>query len=320
MNNILKDISRVVKITNELNGSNTKIKSLSVSRLPSMSNNSYKVNINNGDMIYLCKSIEPTHLVSSVEELVSKSNSIMELTNQSRYKYQLYDNLAIRLYDKSSEVLHCSTTDEYYYILLHKLTTFHNTLIPSHYRKYISKFKPSYYYCLYMSKLLNYNKDKYLPIHNELVHKFLDYDKVVSSVPDNRLQLIHCDLTETNILYNDVNNSVNFIDFEYSGLGLIEFDLGTLLMYSNLSANEFFTYVDNYYGNYKYDKSIVIESLKIQAYLWSVWSYYYYEFIVTDKDYKNYLINTYIPYLLSLAIRYNNALLDTKESNYEKKK
>lgn len=116
-----------------------------------------------------------------------------------------------------------------------------------------------------------YSRISYCKINNRYLPKeinsILIHIKNIESILKKELYLGFChnDINVSNMIIN--NNQLYFIDFEYSGMGDIFFDLATI--YWMLNKNLIVELLTNYFGCFKTKDSL---KLKLYLYIVKVWN------------------------------------------------
>ncbi|MBM7835192.1 phosphotransferase [Clostridium sardiniense] len=226
-----------------------------INKLQSLSNDAYNISINN--RLYLMK-------ISLDEKSLLKENSILKIINRKSYILRC-ENLSILLcnwIDGDTPCEYLCNSNEFIYKLSIKLKEFHS-LTPSKELNCISPFS-------YINNKLSYCKDKniQLPKTYDYYLELLNYIK--NKFPIKNFSLCHNDLNPSNIIVS--NNNPLLIDFEFSALNDIFFDLATYSLFIDDSKKLYF--LKSYLGNitdYDIEKlKHYIKLVKLYNGLWSI--------------------------------------------------
>uniref|UniRef100_A0AAF5CRP9 ethanolamine kinase n=2 Tax=Strongyloides stercoralis TaxID=6248 RepID=A0AAF5CRP9_STRER len=149
-----------------------------------------------------------------------------------------------------------------------------------------------------------------------------DYKKLIEYIKKDPCNLVFChnDLLLSNILYDEIKDSIHFIDYEYAGVNYQLFDIGNHFNewagLESMNANLFPTdnqkrqFIRNYLqtlsNNQDLDKEIDKIMIKLPLYeaashfFWSIWAIVQASNSLIDFDYIKYAIERYSFYKISL--------------------
>ncbi len=248
---MLKDIFLFISKEFNTNIHNIKL----IDELQSLSNDAYNISINN--KLYLMK-------ISLDKKNLLKEHSILKVINRNSYIFK-HENLFILLCNWIDGYTPCEdlcNSDEFIDKLSIKLKDFHSLTPPNELN------------CMYPFSYIN-NKISYCKNTNILLPKTYDYylkllNYIENKFPIKKLSLCHNDLNPSNIIVS--NNSPLLIDFEFSSLNDIFFDLATYSLFINNSKQLYF--LKSYLGtitNYDIEKlKNYIKLVKLYNGLWSI--------------------------------------------------
>lgn len=248
---MLKDIFLFISKEFNTNIHNIKL----IDKLQSLSNDAYNISINN--RLYLLK-------ISLDEKNLLKEHSILKVINRESYILE-YENLFILLCNWIDGYTPCEdlcNSNEFINKLSIKLKDFHSLTPPKELNcmSTFSYINSKISYCKNNNIRLPKTYDYYLELLNYIETKF----------PLKELSLCHNDLNPSNIIVS--NTSPILIDFEFSSLNDVFFDLATYSLFINSSKKLYF--LKSYLGtitNYDIEKlRNYIKLVKLYNGLWSI--------------------------------------------------
>lgn len=250
----------------------TKLKNHKITRLGGLNNLNYLLECDNKKYVLRIPSKDNRNNFFKENYVITFAN-LNKLSPPIIYHNKENGILLSEFIENSKVNMATFTSKDFLKNLCKSLKKFHSLNSPYHFNPFDEIRKN-----LFSLEKFNFKMDKDI----SLILDKLNY--LEEKLTKNKLLgLCHNDLNSSNVLYK--NNTVFLLDFEFSAMGDIFFDLATLSWM--LDEVERYILLKNYFGYYSYELKEKIEDYLFVVKLWNAsWSYLKSINNKSDYDYK----------------------------------
>lgn len=207
------------------------------------------------------------------ESIILKKIAHLDITPKIIYNNESNGVLVSKFIENSNLNINSYKDKNFIFNLTSSLKKLHNIKCDIYFNPFI-----------HIENTISYLKDINFKFDHD-IDKLLEKYYYIKNILSNNIVygLCHCDLNSSNILYK--NNSIYFIDFEFSGVCDIFFDLATISWFLDESMK--LELLNSYFGYYDLSLKEKLENYIFIVKLWNAtWSYKKSINNKTSYDYK----------------------------------